>query len=41
MIVDNSFNGHGEVQRSSQDCAELRDEFESLTLELTLRYDAT
>jgi hypothetical protein len=25
-IVDDSFDGHGEVQRSSQDCVELRDE---------------
>ena len=40
MIVDDSFDGRGEVRRSSRDCAELRDEFESLTLELTLRYDA-
>jgi hypothetical protein len=39
MIVDDSFNGRGEVRRSSRDCMELRDEFESLTLEPTLRYD--
>jgi hypothetical protein len=39
-IVDDSFDGRGEVRRSSRDYAELRDEFESLTLELTFRYDA-
>jgi hypothetical protein len=38
-IVDDSFDGRGEVLRSSRDCTELRDEFDSLTLKLTLRYD--